>query len=258
MNKIHLELGIQEPLSDKPGVAVPMTHSHIAKETRKTQADMMTLFEEQSYKLYAELGIAWTNLLILKKRFARSKDKAFHEDLERIQEDLLNTKAAVGDFLQKPDNYVYTDGRGNKFIDERIGSKPFERYIQTEKVAYRVLAAYDSFSGKHSDKFIDIEYEVEDQLEFLRKIEALGIISRLAALRAQKKSKEILDKATVVYYIVEQLNIKENRVARMWLKVLKGKISDRELEELETVKMDTVYINDLVTVLERQLLELGK
>lgn len=240
----HLELGIQEPLTDKVVDAVPMTHSKIAAETRKTQAEMITVFEEQVFKLYATLSTAWLSLVVLRKKFPRTKDRIFHEDSEKIKEDLFNSKAGIGDLLQKPDLYMFVDKHGNKIPKD----KPFEAFIKREKAAYRVLSSYDSFSRRYADKFQSIEDDVEKQTDLIRKIESLNLISRISVLRAQNKDKDIKDRATVLYYIIEQLCALEERGAKAYLVILKGELTSLEIDE----------VNDYLKDLERRNLEQGK
>lgn len=244
MNTIYLELGIQDPLTDKVESAVPLTHSEIAMNSRKTQNEMLTVFEEQVLKLYATLSTAWLTLGILNRKFANSKDKTFLEDLERIKHDLFHSKAGVGDILQKPTIYMLVDKHGNKFPKE----EPFNAFIRREKDAYKILSSYDSFSRRHHEKFSQIEPDLDKHMALIRKLDGLELIPKLSVLRAQKKSKDIQDRATLLFYIVEYLYAGEERGARAYLAPLKGELNSLSPEQ----------ISAYLATLERKYLELGK
>lgn len=243
-NSLHLELGIVEPLGEKADVAVPMTHTEIALNSRRTQGEMLTIFEEEVMKLYATLSMVWLTLRVLLKRFEASSDETFIKDLERIKSDISDAKAGVGDLVQKPDLYMFSDENGNKFPKE----KPFNDFVKREKYAYKMLSAYDSFTRKHHEKFKEIEPDVDELIGYINKLESLKLISRISVLRSQKKSEEISSKAKILHYLVESLYINEQTGARMYLGFLKGELGN----------LNPDMISAYIATLERQYLELGK
>lgn len=244
LNLRHLELGITGNLDDKAEVVVPMTHSEIALSNRKTQADMMTVFEEDVLKLYATLSTAWLTLSVLKRKFANCGDNHFLDDLERNQQAIFHNKAGIGDILQKPTLYLIVDKNGNKFPKE----KPFKEFIQREKDSYKILASYDSFSVKYVDKFKAIDGDLDEHMALVRKLDGLELIPKLSVLRVQKKSKDISDRATLLHYVVEHLYAGQESGARMFLAPLKGELSSLNPDDI------SAYLG----VIERKYLELGK
>ncbi len=211
-NSLHLKLGIVEPLGEKADVAVPMTHTEIALNSRRTQGEMLTIFEEEVMKLYATLSMVWLTLGVLLKRFEATSDETFIKDLERIKSDISNAKAGVGDLVQKPDLYM--------FSDENMGSEKFE----------------------------EIEPDVDELIGYINKLESLKLISRVSVLRSQKKSEEISSKAKILHYLVESLYINEKAGARMYLSLLKGELGN----------LNPDMISAYIATLERQYLELGR